>query len=179
MLQGEIYKPNWIFAKLEVQVLFEELHAQRFFFTPIYAGIDLVPCSWITGRWNYTKTTHYYFCTLSYQHLRSRWDGVQFKTWIFFWPTIFEYYNLKNWFCNLFLFVGNSIKYSRIYFSLNWFWVYFSSIEYFHVFYLRWQAFVIQNSYNKNSSFLSLLYSIMQSENFFTKNLPEDILDIF
>ena len=32
----------------------------------------------------YTKTTHYYFCTLSYQHLRSRWDGVQFKTCIFF-----------------------------------------------------------------------------------------------
>ena len=78
-----------------------------------------------------------------------------------------------------FLFVGNSIKYNWIYFQLNWFFMYFISIEYVYVFYLRWQSFVIYNSYNKNSSFLSSLFSIMQSKNFFSKNLPEDIFDIF
>ena len=57
--------------------------------------------------------------------------------------------------------------------------MYFISKEYVYVFYLRWQSFVIYNSYNKNSSFLSSLFSIMQSKNFFTKNLPEDIFDIF
>ena len=57
--------------------------------------------------------------------------------------------------------------------------MYFISKEYVYVFYLRWQSFVIYNSYNKNSSFLSSLFSIMQSKNFFTKNLPQDIFDIF
>ena len=69
------------------------------FLTPIN-GIDLV-LSWITGRWNYTKNSLTTFA-LSYQHLRSRWDGAQVWSLLFFWSTILEANHSKNWFGNFF-----------------------------------------------------------------------------